>query len=226
MSSICIWFICIFVYINLQETNMDRLASVIRCFVYWYKFHKCLQGNSRNVWILCRKMWIKCRGYSNVPNMRLNYIYYINDLIFFWNIWSLYILGDVALTIVKGPLEALLGVAFGCVVGVFLWYFPSKNGVSHWETGCSIDKLLYDPWHSNLKMNNSLRHYHVKKYCKCGFFTGWNIRDLHLTSNSCCGYFRRKWRTYELFYSLCIQSTNTSFQNFSLDDKFYVIKSL
>lgn len=38
--------------------------------------------------------------------------------------------GDVALTIVKGPLEALLGVAFGCVVGVFLWYFPSKNGPS------------------------------------------------------------------------------------------------
>ncbi|XP_062598598.1 sodium/hydrogen exchanger 9B2-like [Saccostrea cucullata] len=36
--------------------------------------------------------------------------------------------GDLALTIVKGPLEALLGVAFGCVLGVFLWYFPSKNG--------------------------------------------------------------------------------------------------
>jgi len=35
--------------------------------------------------------------------------------------------GDLALTIVKGPLEALLGVAFGCLVGVFLWYFPAKN---------------------------------------------------------------------------------------------------
>ncbi|XP_060082239.1 sodium/hydrogen exchanger 9B2-like [Ylistrum balloti] len=35
--------------------------------------------------------------------------------------------GDIALTIVKGPLEALLGIVYGIVVGVVMWYLPSKD---------------------------------------------------------------------------------------------------
>ncbi|KAL5018377.1 hypothetical protein ScPMuIL_004099 [Solemya velum] len=35
--------------------------------------------------------------------------------------------GDLALNIVKGPLEALLGVVFGIVAGVFVWFFPGKD---------------------------------------------------------------------------------------------------
>lgn len=91
------------------------------------EFKKC--------WDTLQESLGKNAGVSNVSNMELYYIYYINYLIFSENghiihISCLHVLGDLALTIVKGPLEALLGVAFGCVVGVFLWYFPSKNGVS------------------------------------------------------------------------------------------------
>lgn len=39
-------------------------------------------------------------------------------------------LGELALTIAKGPLEMLLGIVYGLVFGVFLWYFPSKDNVS------------------------------------------------------------------------------------------------
>ncbi|XP_069123736.1 sodium/hydrogen exchanger 9B2-like [Argopecten irradians] len=35
--------------------------------------------------------------------------------------------GDIALTIVKGPLEALLGIVYGIIVGVIMWYLPSKD---------------------------------------------------------------------------------------------------
>ncbi|OWF37825.1 sodium/hydrogen exchanger 9B2-like [Mizuhopecten yessoensis] len=35
--------------------------------------------------------------------------------------------GDIALTIVKGPLEAMLGVVYGIVFGIVLWYLPSKD---------------------------------------------------------------------------------------------------
>lgn len=38
--------------------------------------------------------------------------------------------GDLALNIIKGPLEALLGVVFGIVAGVFVWFFPGKDSVS------------------------------------------------------------------------------------------------
>ncbi|KAK3091769.1 hypothetical protein FSP39_022505 [Pinctada imbricata] len=33
--------------------------------------------------------------------------------------------GDLAVSIIKGPLEALLGVTYGIVFGMFLWYFPN-----------------------------------------------------------------------------------------------------
>ncbi|XP_061175660.1 sodium/hydrogen exchanger 9B2-like [Saccostrea echinata] len=38
--------------------------------------------------------------------------------------------GELALTIAKGPLETLLGISYGAVFGVFLWYFPSKDSVN------------------------------------------------------------------------------------------------
>lgn len=38
--------------------------------------------------------------------------------------------GDLAWTIVKGPLEALLGIAYGCILGIFLWFIPAKKCVS------------------------------------------------------------------------------------------------
>lgn len=43
---------------------------------------------------------------------------------------SILVLGELALTIAKGPLEMLLGIVYGLVFGVFLWYFPSKDNVS------------------------------------------------------------------------------------------------
>nr|XP_034314454.1 sodium/hydrogen exchanger 9B2 [Crassostrea gigas] len=44
--------------------------------------------------------------------------------------------GELALTIAKGPLEMLLGIVYGLVFGVFLWYFPSKDNdnVSFYRT--------------------------------------------------------------------------------------------
>ena len=41
-----------------------------------------------------------------------------------------HILGGLALTIVKGPLEAVLGVVYGLVFGVILWYIPHGKHVS------------------------------------------------------------------------------------------------
>lgn len=38
--------------------------------------------------------------------------------------------GDLAWTIAKGPLEALLGIAYGCILGICLWFIPAKNSVS------------------------------------------------------------------------------------------------
>ncbi|XP_019930492.3 sodium/hydrogen exchanger 9B2 [Magallana gigas] len=35
--------------------------------------------------------------------------------------------GDLAWTIAKGPLEALLGIAYGCILGICLWFIPAKN---------------------------------------------------------------------------------------------------
>ncbi|GFN81860.1 mitochondrial sodium/hydrogen exchanger 9b2-like, partial [Plakobranchus ocellatus] len=35
--------------------------------------------------------------------------------------------GDLAWILCKGPLEALVGIAFGSVFGVILWYFPQKS---------------------------------------------------------------------------------------------------
>ena len=40
-----------------------------------------------------------------------------------------FVLGDLAISLIKGPLEALLGIAYGIIGGIFLWYIPAK-GVS------------------------------------------------------------------------------------------------
>jgi hypothetical protein len=40
------------------------------------------------------------------------------------------ILGDLAVTIIKGPLGVLLGVVYGFGAGTVLWYLPGKDSVS------------------------------------------------------------------------------------------------
>ncbi|XP_022110696.1 sodium/hydrogen exchanger 9B2-like [Acanthaster planci] len=35
--------------------------------------------------------------------------------------------GDLVFDIFRAPIELLMGVAFGCVGGIFLWYIPNKN---------------------------------------------------------------------------------------------------
>lgn len=38
--------------------------------------------------------------------------------------------GDIAVTIVLGPIGAIVGVVYGFVMGTFMWYFPAKDCVS------------------------------------------------------------------------------------------------
>jgi len=42
----------------------------------------------------------------------------------------LIIVGDLAWTIVKGPLEAVIGILYGIVCGIVLWYLPDNEHVS------------------------------------------------------------------------------------------------
>lgn len=42
----------------------------------------------------------------------------------------IFVLGELVLIIVKGFLEMLLGIVYGFVFGVFLWYFLFKDNVS------------------------------------------------------------------------------------------------
>lgn len=42
----------------------------------------------------------------------------------------IFFLGELVLIIVKGLLEMLLGIVYGFVFGVFLWYFLFKDNVS------------------------------------------------------------------------------------------------
>jgi hypothetical protein len=44
--------------------------------------------------------------------------------------FSFYIPGDLTVTILKGPLGVFVGVVYGFVAGIFLWYIPSKDCVS------------------------------------------------------------------------------------------------
>jgi len=38
--------------------------------------------------------------------------------------------GDLALSILKGPLEAIVGVLYGVVGGIIIWYIPNRASVS------------------------------------------------------------------------------------------------
>jgi len=38
--------------------------------------------------------------------------------------------GQLAWTIVKGPLEAIVGILYGIICGVILWYLPHSKHVS------------------------------------------------------------------------------------------------
>jgi len=40
------------------------------------------------------------------------------------------IVGHLAWTIVKGPLEAVVGILYGIVAGIILWYLPDNKHVS------------------------------------------------------------------------------------------------
>jgi len=44
--------------------------------------------------------------------------------------FSLDIPGDLTVTILKGPLGVFVGIVYGFVAGIFLWYIPSKDCVS------------------------------------------------------------------------------------------------
>jgi len=42
----------------------------------------------------------------------------------------LIIAGHLAWTIIKGPLEAVIGILYGIIFGVILWYLPHSKHVS------------------------------------------------------------------------------------------------
>jgi len=51
-----------------------------------------------------------------------------------------FVLGDLAISLIKGPLEALLGIAYGIIGGILLWYIPAK-GVSVYISLTSLQLL-------------------------------------------------------------------------------------
>jgi len=42
-----------------------------------------------------------------------------------------HVVGHIAWTIMKGPLEAVVGILYGSVCGVIFWYLPDSKHVSH-----------------------------------------------------------------------------------------------
>lgn len=52
----------------------------------------------------------------------------------------LYSAGGLAWSIVKGPLEAIVGVLYGILGGVIIWYLPNRASVSK-QAGRLFDKL-------------------------------------------------------------------------------------
>ena len=58
-----------------------------------------------------------------------NYFEYLKVLMVFI-LHFLTFAGDLAWSIIKGPLEALVGVAYGVIVGMVIWYIPSRASVS------------------------------------------------------------------------------------------------
>lgn len=42
----------------------------------------------------------------------------------------MYYSGDLVVTIFKGPIGVLVGLIYGFVAGIFMWYIPAKDSVS------------------------------------------------------------------------------------------------
>ena len=42
----------------------------------------------------------------------------------------MFCVGDMAVTIIKGPLGALLGIVYGFGAGIMLWFVPGKDSVN------------------------------------------------------------------------------------------------
>lgn len=43
---------------------------------------------------------------------------------------SLYYLGHILLDVFRGPLEIVIGLVYGVICGISLWYLPTKDHVS------------------------------------------------------------------------------------------------
>ena len=41
----------------------------------------------------------------------------------------LFLLGNLVFNIFRGPIELIMGVVFGCLVGVLCWFLPNKDEV-------------------------------------------------------------------------------------------------
>ena len=65
--------------------------------------------------------------------------------LFFITIYVIYILcfyaGNLYFNIFRGPLEILMGLFGGLVVGLIFWYLPAKNGVSNSQFNLRSDSL-------------------------------------------------------------------------------------
>ena len=59
------------------------------------------------------------------------------------------------MTIIRGPGEALLGLVFGCVMGLLCWYLPHRKNVSFYKI------IKYDICHTML-LNDDAQ---VAGYC-------------------------------------------------------------
>ena len=57
--------------------------------------------------------------------------------------FSFYIPGDLTVTILKGPLGVFVGIVYGFVAGIFLWYIPSKDCVSKRNMSLTNHQLIH-----------------------------------------------------------------------------------
>jgi len=85
------------------------ILVVWRCYI---NFFVISLGNWNNKW-----EYNKFRGLLQIKECRLFY---------------LMVPGNLAVTIIKGPLEAVAGVLYGIILGVVAWYIPHRNHVSTW----------------------------------------------------------------------------------------------
>ena len=55
----------------------------------------------------------------------------------------LFFAGNLTWSIVKGPLEPIVGVIYGIFVGVLIWFIPAKTSVSTVESLEAIVGVVY-----------------------------------------------------------------------------------